>query len=204
MPGDLRPSIQSFLLCPTPEAWLETATKQLPLLLRDQANCEMKAAASAVSLLHRVNNDAQVVIELSRIAREELKHLELVEKLLLQLAIPTRNLTASRYASELRKWISRKEPQRRVDQLLVCAMIEARSCERISRLIEVLSEPTKSLYEKLHDAEDRHFEFYLESAWNRDADRCRARVASLSELDAELISSLDKDFRFHSGIPSSI
>ena len=170
-------------------------------LLLDQANCEKKAAATAVSLLHRFDRDRPFTLVLSRIAREELKHLELVTKLLSDMEIEPNYLPASRYAGGLRSWMSKDEPNRLVDELLVCAMIEARSCERIGALLKVLSGNVRSLYEKLHEAEDRHFEVYLERAWRLDESYASRRLKSLCDLDAELISTKDSEFRFHSGMP---
>lgn len=195
--------IQSLLLCETPLAWLEEASRQLPILLVDQANCEKKAAATAVSLLHRTGVDDAFALELSRIAREELKHLELVLKTCRRLGVQIRHLSAGRYAGALHGWIGKREPKRLIDQLLVCAMIEARSCERIGSLLGVLDGELRTLYEKLHDAEDRHFEFYVAKASALDADYCEQRLQSLCRIDADLVSQADPEFRFHSGVPSA-
>ncbi|MCE2406739.1 MAG: tRNA-(ms[2]io[6]A)-hydroxylase [Pseudomonadales bacterium] len=193
---------QSLLLCQTPASWLAEASRQIPILLLDQANCEKKAAATAISLLHRSGLDQRFTLALSRIAREELKHLELVLKLTKKRNIQMQHLSAGRYAGGLHSWISKREPARLADQLLVCAMIEARSCERIGALLAVLDGELKTLYEKLHDAEDRHFEFYMAKAWELDADHCERRLGDLCQLDSELVSSPDNEFRFHSGVPS--
>lgn len=197
----LSAAIQSLVLCETPPAWLEEASRQLPVLLIDQANCEKKAAATAVSLLHRSGLDEPFLLELSRIAREELKHLELVMRAIRRQEISNRMLSAGRYAASLHTWISKREPARLVDQLLVCAMIEARSCERIGALLEILDGDLRTLYEKLHDAEDRHFEFYVAKAITIDSAYSEKRLASLSRLEADLVTQPDPVFRFHSGTP---
>ncbi|MCY4129079.1 MAG: tRNA-(ms[2]io[6]A)-hydroxylase [Gammaproteobacteria bacterium] len=194
--------IQSLLLCETPAAWLDEASSQISTLLLDQANCEKKAAATAVSLLHRCGSDERFALDLSRIAREELKHLELVLKTIKRRDIRIQHLSAGRYAGALHAWISKREPARLIDQLLVCAMIEARSCERIGALLAILDGDLRTLYEKLHDAEDRHFEFYLAKASELDSDHCDQRLHSLCRLDADLVTQPDREFRFHSGIPT--
>ena len=194
--------IQSLLLCETPSAWLEEASHQIPILLLDQANCEMKAAATAVSLLHRSALDERFAIALSRIAREELKHLELVLRAIKRRDIQLQRLSAGRYAGALHAWISKREPARLIDQLLVCSMIEARSCERIGALLGILDGELRTLYEKLHDSEDRHFEFYLARAAELDSDHCSQRLHSLCKLDADLVTQPDEEFRFHSGVPA--
>lgn len=188
-------------MCPTPKEWVEHALTDPGTLLIDQANCEKKAAATAVSLLHRFSEDDETTMKLSQIAREELRHLELVLRYMKQHGYSSCYLGASRYASELRSWMHRSEPNRTTDLLLVCAMIEARSCERIGELLSVLQGDLRKLYAKLHEAEERHFEFYLNLAHHRNRDYSLKRLAELSQLDAELISKADSEFRFHSGLP---
>lgn len=195
------PLNRSLLLCATPKDWLEQANSNLETLLLDQANCEKKAAATAVSLLHRRSDDASFTLSLSRIAREELTHLEQVTKVLHGRSIAMRNLSASRYAASLHDWMNKREPQRFVDQLLVCAMIEARSCERIEALLPYLDVELEALYDKLHEAEDRHLEFYFGKAWQINAGYCENRLNSLCLRDAELVTQADDQFRFHSGCP---
>ena len=95
--------------------------RQQDVLLLDQANCEKKAAATAVSLLHRTGDDDSFALDLTKIAREELKHLELVLKLINKRSIPVRHVSASRYAKALHEWIAKREPERQLDQLFgVC------------------------------------------------------------------------------------
>ena len=94
------------------------------------------------------------------------------------------------------------EPKRTIDLLLVCAMIEARSCERIGALLGVLDPKFKKLYEKLHEAEERHCEFYMGLVQSKNAEYGFTRLRELAELDAELVLSKDTEFRFHSGVPA--
>ncbi|HEY5718784.1 MAG TPA: tRNA isopentenyl-2-thiomethyl-A-37 hydroxylase MiaE, partial [Gammaproteobacteria bacterium] len=53
--------IQGFLRCPTPAAWIAAAPAQLGVLLVDHANCEKKAAATALSLIHRYPDDFRLL-----------------------------------------------------------------------------------------------------------------------------------------------
>ena len=46
MPVDITP-ITDFLLCRTPQAWIDRALREPVLLLIDHANCEKKAASTA-------------------------------------------------------------------------------------------------------------------------------------------------------------
>ena len=74
---DLSP-VYDFLPCRTPEAWLSAAVGSLPLLMIDHANCEKKAAATAMSLMHRYTDNTALLNKMSRLAREELRHFEQV------------------------------------------------------------------------------------------------------------------------------
>ena len=75
--------IQVFLPCPTPDAWVAQALQRdkEPILLIDHANCEKKAAATALSLMHRYTDNPVLLNKMSRLAREELRHFEQVIKI---------------------------------------------------------------------------------------------------------------------------
>lgn len=74
---DLAP-IEAFLPCRTPDAWVRAAVADLELLVIDHANCEKKAAATALSLMHRYTDNPKLLHKMSRLAREELRHFEQV------------------------------------------------------------------------------------------------------------------------------
>ena len=96
-PGDPA-SAQSFLLCPTPRAWVTWALANLEILLVDHANCEKKAASTAINLMYRYVEHHRLLTKLSRLAREELRHFELVIAIMKARGINYPQLTASRYA----------------------------------------------------------------------------------------------------------
>jgi tRNA-(ms[2]io[6]A)-hydroxylase len=89
--ADLAP-VLAFLPCRTPEAWLEAAgaAANLPTLLVDHANCEKKAAATALNLMYRYVEHPALLHRLSRLAREELRHFEQVLAIIEARASPTR------------------------------------------------------------------------------------------------------------------
>ena len=76
--------IQAFLPCRTPDAWVAAALQpyQEPTLLIDHANCEKKAAATALALMHRYTDNPVLLNKMSRLAREELRHFEQVIKIM--------------------------------------------------------------------------------------------------------------------------
>ncbi len=196
--------MQEFLTTATPEAWFEAATDDPETLLIDHANCEKKAASTALSLLYRYVEHPELVHRLSRLAREELRHFEQVHALMQRRGIVYGQLSASRYAGGLHRLISGEEPDRLIDTMIVGAIVEARSCERFIGLAPRLDTELRSFYEGLAESEARHFNVYLDFARHfaagHDVDLDQ-RLAMFLEAEATLCTSPDTEFRFHSGPP---
>ena len=203
-----QPEAQFFppLRIATPSEWLEQAQSRWRELLVDHANCEKKAASTALGLLFTYAEDHALTAQLSRLAREELRHFEQVQRLMVSLGVPLKRLSPSRYAEALRRAARHDEPGRCVDLLICGGLIEARSCERFAALAPRLPEPLGSFYRTLSEAEMRHFSVYFrlgEAAAQADGVEFDARVAQLAEVEGALISTPDPQFRFHSGRPAS-
>lgn len=197
--------VRAFLPCATPAAWVSWALENPELLLVDHANCEKKAASTALNLMYRYVDQPQLLHKLSRLAREELRHFEQVFALMQKRKVAYPQLSAARYAGELRRQVRGNEPGRLVDTLLVGALIEARSCERFAALIPVLDAELADFYSSLLKSEARHFEDYLGlAAGLAPAAEIDERLAVLRACEAELIQSADTEFRFHSGVRSPL
>lgn len=193
----------SVLLAATPARWYEVACERWRELLVDHANCEKKAASTALSLIFSYPEDMALTDRLSRLAREELRHFEQVQKLMQELNVPFMRLQPSRYAEGLRAAINRSEPARLLDLMLCGALIEARSCERFEGLSPLLAEPLRGFYSGLAVSEARHQGLYLRLAEQRAGDvDWRSRLRQLAAIEAELITSPDAQLRFHSGLPA--
>ncbi|MGH8185693.1 MAG: tRNA-(ms[2]io[6]A)-hydroxylase, partial [Steroidobacteraceae bacterium] len=160
----------AVLLAPTPPRWFETAARRWRELLVDHANCEKKAASTALSLIFTYADDLELTDRMSRLAREELRHFELVQKMMQELNVAFIRMTPSRYADGLRSAVHTSEPQRLVDMLLCGALIEARSCERFQRLAPLLDDPLREFYSGLATSEARHYAAYIHLAGARAAD----------------------------------
>ena len=196
--------VRAFLAQATPEAWVTEALGRLPALLQDHANCELKAASTALAFIYRYPERTGLAQRMSRLAREELRHFEQTRQLMHELAMPFERLSASRYAASLREAVRPEEPQRLLDNLLVAALIEARSCERFAVLVPHLPERVARFYGSLLASEARHFEIYLELARREcavESSVIEARASTLRAVEADLITSPDPQFRFHSGAP---
>ena len=209
-----------FLLCPTPIAWVEEAAKpeNLPILLVDHANLEHNAAQSALTTIRRYRHGMPGIAKsglvqavhgdllhmLSRLAREELRHFEQVIAIMKKRDIRYTQLSASRYAGELRKSVRKNEPGRLIDTLIVGAIIEARSCERFAALVPVLDTDLAVFYSSLLKSESRHFMDYLKLARNLGSEEdVQERLPPLLAAEKQLIESSDVAFRFHSGVPET-
>ncbi len=187
--------------CATPQAWVDQALSEQEILLIDHANCEKKAAASAMNLMYRYVDKPDLLQKMSQLAREELLHFEQVVNLMLTRNIKFKHLGASRYASSLRNHIRSHEPVRLIDTLIVGAFIEARSCERFAVLAPHLDALICKFYQSLLKSESRHFEDYLQLASLYSMEDIQPRVEFFAEQEKQLILKKDKEFRFHSGVP---
>lgn len=194
-------AIRDFLSCETPEAWIQSALVNQELLLIDHANCEKKAASTALNLMYRYVEDGDLLNKMSRLAREELRHFEQVIAIMAERDVPYQQISASRYAADLRKSVATHEPQKLVDTLIIGAIIEARSCERFASLAPHLDPVLEKFYLSLLKSESRHFEDYLALARKAAGTDISARVAQFLRQEEQLIQSPDKEFRFHSGPP---
>jgi tRNA-(ms[2]io[6]A)-hydroxylase len=189
----------------TPAEWFDRAPAQRDTLLVDHANCEKKAASTALGLMFTYADDDRLGLALSRLAREELRHYEQVVRLLRELAVKYARLSPSRYAGGLRRAVRTREPARKLDLMLCGALIEASSCERFAGLVPRLEPRVAEFYRGLEASEARHHRLYVDLAEHDSAGTgldWRARLAELAAVEAELVTQPDPDFRFHSGRPA--
>ena len=193
----------AFLGCPTPQAWVQVAISEIPALLVDHANCEKKAASNAMSMMYRYVDKPDLLEKLSQLAREELLHFEQVVGFMRNRNIPYTHLGPARYATGLRVHIRTHEPARLVDTLIIGAFVEARSCERFAALAPLLDADLQKFYVSLLRSESRHFADYLALARLYAQEDIVPRIAFFSALEAQLISTADPLFRFHSGVPQA-
>ncbi|MBT8101860.1 MAG: tRNA-(ms[2]io[6]A)-hydroxylase [Gammaproteobacteria bacterium] len=197
-------AIARFLHEPTPEEWLAEACGRVPEMLLDHANCELKAASTAMGFLYRYADRTMLAQRMSKLAREELRHFEQVRSIMEEMAIPFERLSASRYAGSLRDAARTQEPYKLLDMLLIGALIEARSCERFALIAPRLPKKLGRFYNGLLASEARHFEHYIgfaQSECGLSAAAIEARLAELKDIEAKLVSGPDPEFRFHSGKP---
>ena len=182
------------LLEPTPSYWVEHAYADLPRLLSDHAHCELKAAQSALSLVGRYAGEAPELVEpLIALAKEETQHFNMVHQRIVargdRMALPA----SDKYVRALRDAAreDHREAPALLDRLLVCAFIEARSCERFKLLSEHLPDSNLAdFYAGLMVSEARHYRLFsglAEARYGRDA---RQRMQRLALREAEIATHL--------------
>lgn len=196
-------NVNDFVQTPTPQTWINWATRNVGSLLWDHANCEKKAASTAISLLFRYPEHSALVHRMSRLAREELRHFEQVQKIIERRKIPFTVVPAAAYAAGLRDSVRSQEPSRLIDLLIVGAFIEARSCERFGALAPHLDQELAKFYRGLMESEARHFQDYLTlAAALCDSDSLLERIHEIGKVEARLILAPVDAFAFHSGPPA--
>ena len=208
---ELMQPVKAFLGCETPQAWLDEALNNLELLMQDHANCEKKAAGTAMNLMFRYSFFTDLQVKLAQLVREEMLHYEQVLEFMSKRGQAWKAVSAGRYAGGLRKEIRTYEPEALIDVLIIGAFVEARSCERFYALAPRVDDELGRYYRYLLKSESRHFEDYLALALdvaktaklkNAEED-IRERIEHIREVEKNLILTPDDMFRFHSGIPAT-
>ena len=173
--------------CNTSKSALKKLQEKKDKVLKQTQEQEEKAKHDASSKLQ------------SEVAREELEHFELVLDHLDERGIPFERLSPSPYAGKLLTIMRQEEPGRLVDMLLCCAMIEARSCERMGLLADALTDPDLSaLYRGLLESEARHHMLYIDLACLYDDEKTvRARLDIVAKHEAEIIFDPSSVPRMH-------
>lgn len=194
-------SVLEFLPCETPDSWVVAALADLDTLLIDHANCEKKAAATAMNLIHRHVDKPDLLSAMARLAREELLHFQQVVDVMAERSISYRRLGPSRYAGGLRQHIDYDDQGGLVDILVIGALVEARSCERFGKLVPHLDDRLARFYRGLVKSESRHFHDYLALAEKYAESGLREKLEYFSNIERDLVLTEDRQLRFHSGVP---
>ncbi len=190
----------NILKQPTLPAWVELAISNLDEILLDHSQCERKAASAAINFMFRYPSNAKMIKELTKIAKEELEHFEQVNEWLDKLNIALRPLTPPPYGAKLKAQIRPNEPNKLLDSLLVSALIEGRSHERLGLLATHCPEPDLAkFYKGLMASEARHYGIYWVLADTYyDREIVMQRLDELSIAESEILATLHPEPRIHS------
>jgi len=183
------------LKLPTDPRWVNLAEMDLQEILTDHAYCEQKATTSCISLIQQYPERTEMVNALAPIVTEEWGHFRLVlqelEKRSLQLG-PQRK---DEYVNALLKFQKKdgSRENRLVEKLLVCALIEARSCERFRLLsLEISDDNLKEFYHKFMVSEAGHYRLFIDLAKTYgDEEKVKIRWQEYLDHEAEILKNLE-------------
>jgi tRNA-(ms[2]io[6]A)-hydroxylase len=190
------------LLVATRSDWAGRAAANLPAFVADHAVCEQQVAMYALSLAGYYPDDLELVERAGALAAEEVQHFRRVVAILKRRGWPLAGRRTNRWAQSLRQRIEvGREPITKVDRLLFGAIIEARSCERFTALLDEIrgSDPEiASLLEDLGPAEKRHWELFRTLAGREmPADELAARFRRWLEYERDLQHGLGVEPTVH-------
>ncbi len=186
------------------------------LVYRKQGNLASLKDKNKLSKAIIAKNDsaygADLIDKMVLLIKEELHHFYQVLAIMKNRDIAYENITAGRYAKGMLKYVKTYEPDALVDKLIIGAYIEARSCERFAALAPFVDDELATFYISLLRSESRHYQDYLTLAQqisqegkkeqrNKKQD-ISERIKFFGEVEADLITCSDDDFKFHSGAPT--
>jgi tRNA-(ms[2]io[6]A)-hydroxylase len=183
------------LQLPTDPRWVNLAEMQLEDILTDHAYCEQKAATTCISLIQKNPEKELLVEELSPIVTEEWGHFRMVlaelKKRNLKLGRQRKDVYVNKLIDFQKKGGSPTE--RFLDQMLIMALIEARSCERFKRLSEGLDDAyMRSFYRKFMESEAGHYTLFITLAEHYvDKKTVRKRWAEWLDYERKLMDSVE-------------
>lgn len=178
----------------TDPRWVEMAEMSIEDILTDHAYCEQKAAASCISLIQKYPELERLVDELAPIVTEEWGHFRMVLKELKKRNYKLGKQRKDEYVNGLQQFIRKgvSASDLLLDRLIVCAMIEARSCERFRLLsLNIGEDSLKNFYYQFMISEAGHFKLFLELASHYSTEeKARKRWIECLEFERELLTNL--------------
>lgn len=183
------------LKLPTDPRWVNLAEKSMEEILTDHAFCEQKAATSCISLIQKYSQREKLVEELAPIVTEEWGHFRQVLAELHKRGLKLGRQRKDAYVNKLLEFEKKGgDPEEQfLDKLLICALIEARSCERFKRLSEGLDDAyMRNFYRKFMESEAGHYTLFIELAEHYlPRDKVRTRWQEWLQYEAGLMKELD-------------
>jgi len=179
------------LLAATPPAWVRLASQRFDEVLVDHAHCEKKAAAQALSIVAAFPDVPGLARAMARLAREEAGHLAQVLQLLEKRGLRLGRDPGDPYAQALQKHVRQPAKERLLDRLLVSALIELRSRERLELLSKHLPEPElRGFYARLAAAEAGHGALFWKLAQKASPEQAPGRALELAAVEARIVRDL--------------
>jgi tRNA-(ms[2]io[6]A)-hydroxylase len=183
------------LQLPTDPRWTNLAEKSLTEILTDHAYCEQKAATSCISIIQRYSDKDKIVEALSPIVTEEWGHFRMVLAEIQKRKLKLGRQRKDEYVNALLKFETKggSDDDRLLDKLLICALIEARSCERFKRLSEGLDDAyLRRFYRRFMESEAGHYTLFISLAEAYHArDKVRKRWKEWLHYEEDIMIRMD-------------
>lgn len=183
------------LQLPTDPRWVNLAELSLEFILTDHAYCEQKAATSCISLIQTYSDKEKLVEELAPIVTEEWGHFRMVLAELKKRGLKLGRQRKDEYVNKLLQFELKggRPDDRMLDKLLICALIEARSCERFKRLSEGLTDDyMKKFYRRFMESEAGHYHLFIELANEYlPEEKVKKRWNEWLKYEAEIINNME-------------
>jgi tRNA-(ms[2]io[6]A)-hydroxylase len=183
------------LQLPTDPRWVDLASISLQEILTDHAYCEQKAATSCISIIQKYPDKEMVVNELAPVVTEEWGHFRLVLNELRKRNLQFGKQRKDEYVNKLLEFQKKggSAEDRFLDQLLMMALIEARSCERFKRLSEGLDdEYLRNFYRRFMESEAGHYALFIELAETYiDKEKVQDRWKEWLNYEVKILSELE-------------
>lgn len=182
------------LKLPTDPRWVGIAEMQIEDILVDHAYCEQKAASSCISLILRFVDLDELVDTLTPIVAEEWAHFERVLDQLRKRGMKFGFPRKDEYVIKLNEFVKKggNRMQQLTEQLLLNALIEARSCERFKLLSKnIADEELQKFYYELMISEAGHYVTFIELARKyQDVEKVNTRWQEWLNYEAEVLKNL--------------
>ena len=180
---------------PTDPRWVNIAEMQLEEILIDHAYCEQKAASACISMIVHYPEKEKLVEVMTPVVAEEWAHFRMVLKELNKRGFKLGRARKDEYVNRLQEIIKKKGDREEVflDRLLLCALIEARSCERFKLLSQhIADEDLQKFYHELMISEAGHYRNFIELAETYlPAEKVRSRWKELLAAEAHIMQTLE-------------
>ena len=179
----------------TDPRWVDIAEKSIEDILVDHAYCEQKAASTCIALIINFSDYPKIVEKLSPVVSEEWGHFRMVLRELDKRGLSLGPNRQDNYVKELSKIVftGGDKTNQLVEKLLLCALIEARSCERFKVLSDHITDlDLRIFYKELMIAEAGHYKLFIDLAkMYRSEDEVKAKFNYYLEEEAKILAALE-------------
>ncbi len=182
------------LKLPTDPRWVNIAEKSIRDILIDHAFCEQKAATNGISLIVRYPDKEKLVQEVTPLVAEEWGHFRRVLKELDKRGFKLGRTRKDQYVIQLMAKQKKGDfGLQLLEQLLICALIEARSCERFRLLsLYCAEEELRKFYHEFMVSEAGHYRMFIDLAKTYyPEDVVKNRWEEWLEMEAEILQGLE-------------